>query len=388
MVELGDTLRMQARQLGAALALVLAACSAAPELTPSPAHAPVVTPTATTAPTPTLPPTSPDAPATTRADTASPVPTAPSPVPSATAPPASAYAIEEYDVAAGSRPHDVAPAPDGTVWYTGQGNGTLGRLDPSTTEVVEISLGRGSRPHGVIVGPDGAPWITDGGRNEVQRVDPRSFEVTRYPLPIERNVNLNTAAFDGAGTLWFTGQAGFYGRVMPATGEVDVFDAPRGGGPYGIATTPAGEVWYVSLAGSYLARIDSSTGEAVVHDPPTDGQGARRVWSDSAGRLWISQWFAGQLGMYDPSADEWREWRLPGDDPQPYSIWVDELDLVWLTDFATNAFVRFDPSTEAFDTFAIPSAAAAVRQQLGVPGEQWGAESANDKLIVLRRADE
>jgi streptogramin lyase len=31
-------------------------------------------------------------------------------------------------------------------------------------------------------------------------------------------VNLNTAAFDASGTLWFTGQGGVYGRLDPATG--------------------------------------------------------------------------------------------------------------------------------------------------------------------------
>ena len=35
-------------------------------------------------------------------------------------------------------------------------------------------------------------------------------------------------------------------------GTSRVFRAPRGAGPYGIATTPAGAVYYVSLAGSYL----------------------------------------------------------------------------------------------------------------------------------------
>ena len=33
--------------------------------------------------------------------------------------------IEEYPVPRGSRPHDVAPAPDGTVWYTAQRRGEL-----------------------------------------------------------------------------------------------------------------------------------------------------------------------------------------------------------------------------------------------------------------------
>ena len=62
-----------------------------------------------------------------------------------------------------------------------------------------------------------------------------------------------------------------------------VFDAPRGRGPYGITATPAGDVYYASLAGSHIARIDRATGAATVIDPPTAGQGARRVWSDSQG---------------------------------------------------------------------------------------------------------
>jgi len=40
-------------------------------------------------------------------------------------------AIKEWPVLTpGARPHDPAVAPDGAVWYTGQANGTLGRLDP------------------------------------------------------------------------------------------------------------------------------------------------------------------------------------------------------------------------------------------------------------------
>jgi streptogramin lyase len=69
----------------------------------------------------------------------------------------------EYPVPTGSRPHDVAPASDGGVWYTAQGSGELGRLDPATGRTRHIPLGEGSAPHGVIVGPDDAPWITDGG---------------------------------------------------------------------------------------------------------------------------------------------------------------------------------------------------------------------------------
>src|SRR4051794_30020395 len=76
----------------------------------------------------------------------SPVPT-PSPV---TISGDGTFVMEEYAVPAGSHPHDVAPAADGTVWYTAQLRGELGRLDPATGATHRISLGAGSAPHGVI----------------------------------------------------------------------------------------------------------------------------------------------------------------------------------------------------------------------------------------------
>ena len=297
--------------------------------------------------------------------------------------------IDEFPVLGGAGPHDVAPAPDGIVWYTAQAAGALGWFDPETGESRHIPLGAGSAPHGVIVGPDGAPWITDGGLNAIVRVDPETEAVEVFPLPADRpNANLNTASFDGDGVLWFTGQNGVYGRLDPAVGEVEVFDAPRGRGPYGITTTPDGEIYYASLAGSHIASINRETGEATVLEPPTPNQGARRIWSDSEGRLWISEWDAGQLGMYDPTTETWEEWPLPGANPRPYAIYVDELDDVWLSDFSANALVRFDPETETFEVFPLANAGANVRQILGRAGEVWGAESGTDHLVRVTIGEE
>jgi virginiamycin B lyase len=295
------------------------------------------------------------------------------------------YTIQEYPVPAGSHPHDVAPAADGSIWYTAQIAGVLGKLDPATGATHHIPLGSGSAPHGVIVGPDGAPWITDGGLNAILRVDPETEEVRKFPLPAESGyVNLNTAAFDRNGILWFTGQNGVYGRLEPSTGGIKVFEAPRGRGPYGITTTPDGAVYYASLANSYIGRIDPQTGEATVLEPPTSNQGARRVWSDSQGRVWVSEWNAGQVAVYNPSDDSWQEWKLPGNGPQAYAVYVDDQDMVWLSDFGASAIVRFDPTSETFASFELPSPDAAVRQIMGRRGEIWGAESAVDKLVVIR----
>ncbi len=294
--------------------------------------------------------------------------------------------VSYYPVPPGGRPHDVAAAPDGTVWYTAQGSGHLGILDPKTGKVALIKLGPGSSPHGVIVGPDGAAWITDSGLNGNVRYDPKTKQIQVFPLPKDfPNANLNTGVFDRAGIYWFTGQAGVYGRLDPKTGKTAAWKAPRGYGPYGIAATPTGEVWYVSLAGDHLARLDSNTGQATLVELPKKGVGPRRVWSDSKGLLWVSFWHSGEVGRYDPAAKTWKTWRLPNNPGAGcYSVYVDEQDKVWLTDFTVNAIVRFDPATEKFESFPSDRRGASVRQMLGRPGEAWGAESGNDRLVLVR----
>ena len=289
-----------------------------------------------------------------------------------------------FDVVRGSAPHDVAAAPSpGPVYYTAQRTGRLGILDPSSGNVEEVELGPRSAPHGVVVGPDGAPWITDSGQNAIVRVDPKTRDVMKWPMPQGSGyANLNTLTFDRRGRVWFTGQAGVYGRVDPVSNDVKVWQAPRGRGPYGITTTPGGDVYYASLAGNHIVRIDVETGEATVIEPPTPNQGARRVWSDSRGRIWVSYWNTGHVGMYDPAARAWREWKLPGN-ARAYSVWVDDRDKVWLTDWSINAIVRFDPVSQQFESFPSNRKDVNVRQMLGRAGEAWGAESGVDRLVMI-----
>jgi len=298
---------------------------------------------------------------------------------------APAAQVAYYEVPRGAHPHDVAPAPDGTVWYTAQSQGAIGILDPKTGKTIQISLGPRSATHGVIIGPDRAAWVTDGGLNAIARIDSLTRAVKLFPLPKDfPNTNLNTATFDRKGILWFTGQNGVYGRVDPATGKVEAWKAPKGAGPYGITTAPNGEVWYASLAGDHIAKIDTVSGDALVVPPPKPGVGPRRIWSDSKGMLWVSFWHTGEVARYDPNAKAWKVWALPKSGAGCYAVYVDEGDKVWLTDFLANAIVRFDPVTEKFDSFPSNRRGASVRQLLGRKGEIWGAESGLDRLVVVR----
>jgi virginiamycin B lyase len=293
--------------------------------------------------------------------------------------------VSYYQLPKDAYPHDVAPAADGAVWFSGQRQGFLGRFDPETGKVDKIPLGPGAAPHGVITGPDGAAWVTEGGQNAIARVDAVTRQVKLFPLPKEfPGANLNTLVFDKAGIVWFTGQSGVYGRVDPKSGKVDAWAAPKGRGPYGITVTPSGDVWYASLAGDHIARIDRATGAATIVDPPRKGVGPRRIWSDSRGMLWVSFWHAGAIGRYDPMAKIWTTYPMPKSKAGTYSVYVDDKDRVWATDWLANAIQRFDPATETFETFPSDRKGSEVRQMLGRPGEAWGGESGTDRLVVIR----
>ena len=140
--------------------------------------------------------------------------------------------LREFSVPLGSQPHDVAPAKNGSVGILLKVLENWDYLDPATGKTHHISLGPGSARR-AILGPDGAPWITDGGLNAIVRVNPNTEEVRVFPLPENvANANLNTATFDHKGVLWFTGQSGIYSHFDPASEKMEVFNAPRGVGPY------------------------------------------------------------------------------------------------------------------------------------------------------------
>ena len=236
----------------------------------------------------------------------------------------------------------------------------------------------------MIVGPDRAAWITDGGQNAIVRFDPATKAVKLFPLPKEfPGANLNTATFDRKGILWFTGQSGVYGRVDPASGKVEAWKAPKGAGPYGITTTPNGDVWYASLAGDHIAKIDTVSGS-------TDGAAAQARRRPPPHLVGLQGSAVGELLEHRrgrplrPDEQGLESLALPKSKGGCYAVYVDNKDKVWVTDFVANAILRFDPVTEKFESFPSDKRGAAVRQMLGRPGEVWGAESGIDRLVMVK----
>ena len=220
---------------------------------------------------------------------------------------------------------------------------------PRPAPTSSSTLGPNSAPHGVIQSKDGKAWITDGGQNAIVSYDPKTEKVTVYKLPEETGgyTNLNTPTEDGDGNIWFTGQNGWHGKVDVKTGKVSAWKSPKGRGPYGITTTPDGNVWFVSLANSYLGQVDRATGNVKVIEPPVPNLGTRRVWSDSKGDLWMSEWSGGQISHYSPSTGKWERIPLPGNQRATlYAVYVDNKDVVWVSNWADNKIYAYDPEDQ------------------------------------------
>ena len=73
----------------------------------------------------------------------------------------------------GQRTRDPIQAPDGTIWWVGQFGNMIGHLDPATGEMKEYQLPPGSHPHTVELDPKGHPWFSGNKNGTVGRLDSR-----------------------------------------------------------------------------------------------------------------------------------------------------------------------------------------------------------------------
>jgi len=190
--------------------------------------------------------------------------------------------LVEFPVGRGQGPHDVAAGAAVAFGTRRSAPASSGYLDPRPARPAMVKLWDGSAPHGVT-SDRRAPWVTDGGQTRSFASIRVSKEVKVFKLP-GPNVNLNTAAFD-ARILWFTDR----GLLRPRRSDDrhgEVMQSPRGAGPLRDHQHARRRIFYASLANTPHAWVDLKETSATPIDPPTPGQGARRVWSDSKSQIW------------------------------------------------------------------------------------------------------
>ena len=142
-------------------------------------------------------------------------------------------------------PADIAPGPDGNLWFTEQGLlPGVGKITPAGT-ITEYPAALLTVPGDIVGGEDGGVWFTQDGLSEsIARIDPDTGAIVEHAVPSGANVTGLDA--DDEGNLWF-GEAdkGMLGRIAP-DGQVTEFDADLSGDETikDVAVGPDGWIWF------------------------------------------------------------------------------------------------------------------------------------------------
>lgn len=303
--------------------------------------------------------------------------------------------IKEYDVpTAKSRPHDPALAPDGSLWYTGQGANKLGRLDPKTGEFKEYPLKTpNSGPHGLTADKDGNIWFTAISGGYVGKLDPKTGAISEYRPADGTEIDPHTPVIDRHGILWFTNEeTNYIGRLDMKTGQMTLAKVPTAHAiPYGIVILPNGDPFFCEFGSNRLATIDPATMTIREYTLPNAEARPRRFALAPDGTVFYSDYARGYLGHFDPVAGKLlKEWPSPGGSgSEPYGIAVTRDGVVWYSEsgIKPNTLVRFDPKSEAFSTEPIPSGGGVVRNMVATPdGHLYLACSGVNKVAVVNTA--
>ena len=166
---------------------------------------------------------------------------------------------------------------EGAVWVaTGEGGGSIVRVDPATNQVVDTIDVGGEGNLDVAVGA-GAVWVQNAGAKAIQRIDPSTDDVVAT-IPVNDPVHLGI----GGGSVWTSNYGhGSVTRIDPSTNTAVATVPVPDSDPHGIAVLDDA-VWVALDDSRQLVRIDPSTNKAVAV-LPSGSYGSLVVGS---GSLW------------------------------------------------------------------------------------------------------
>jgi virginiamycin B lyase len=291
--------------------------------------------------------------------------------------------ITEWSVPTPRFARDPAPGPDGNIYIAVMNGNKIARFDTKSKTFKEWDLPDGARPHGLVVAADGKVFYTGNGNGSIGELDPATGKVTDHFTP-SKGGSPHTAVFDPDGNIWFTGQGGGYlGKLDRKSGKIT--EIPMSGGPYGLAIDKQGRIWVCRMGANALGIYDPKTGKT---EELRTGSGSRprRIATAPDGMLWVTYYGNGMLAKVDPAAMKViKEYPMPaGPRAGPYAVAVDGAGRVWANEIDTDTVALFDPKTEKFRVFELPSTKVGIRKAIvDAEGRYWYMGSHNGKLGVI-----
>jgi len=297
--------------------------------------------------------------------------------------PSLAGKVSEWPVPTPQFARDPAVAPDGSIYISVMAGNKVARFDPKTQSFKEWDLPAGHRPHGLLVDKHGMVWTTGNGNGTIGKLDPVSGKMTEFKTPSGGGGPHTLVITDDQRAIWFTMQSGNkVASLDTRTGAIKEY--PSSGGPYGLALDKAGNVWFCRMGDNKMGKLDPNTGQMAEVDTG-GGSRPRRVATAPDGMLWITLYGNGKLAKLDPSAMKVvKTYPLPAGDSGPYAVTVDGGGMVWANEISTDTVVRFDPKTEQMRVVQLPSKNVGIRKMVtDASGRLWYMGSHNGRLGVV-----
>ena len=287
--------------------------------------------------------------------------------------------LQEFTVPWGrdGRPRDAAVSPvDGAVFFVGQeGQAPTGnyvaRLDPKTGKFRKYELDPGTNPHSCLVDAHGYVWYTGNRNGTIGRIDPKSGEITRFRIPDTTVKDPHTMVFDKSGNVWFTAQqSNAVGFLDVATGKFRLARPTPPAGrrtalPYGIVLDSKGRPWFNLFGTNTIGTIDPATMAIRTFKLASDSTLDRRIGITTDDQVFYADYSRGRIGRLDPATGKVDDWPLPGGPGAlPYGMAIDDQNRVWVAETGSqpNRLIGFDPkSGRVFSNTAIPGERNTVR---------------------------
>ncbi|MCB0108032.1 MAG: hypothetical protein KDE53_19050, partial [Caldilineaceae bacterium] len=144
--------------------------------------------------------------------------------------------VTEYDVqldcancaeALNPHPHGLGIGGDGrTIWYTGKGTGTVGKITPDG-KIESYALPTvGSVPIYIKAGHDGNMWVTELVGNKIARVT-ADGEVTEFPIPTHNSRPIAIVPEPEGQAMWFTEEASNRVGRIAMDGTITEWSVPK-----------------------------------------------------------------------------------------------------------------------------------------------------------------
>ena len=291
--------------------------------------------------------------------------------------------VSEWPVPTPRFARDPAVAPDGSIYIAVMQGNKVAHFNPKTATFREWDLPSGHRPHGLLVDRAGNVWTTGNGNGTIGKLDSKTGQMVEYKTPSGRGGPHTLIITEDQKTIWFTMQSGDkVASLDTATGAIREY--PSSGGPYGLALDKAGNVWFCRMGDNRMGKLDPKTGKMSEVDTGPRSR-PRRVAAAPDGMLWITLYGNGKLAKLDPAAMKVvKAYQLPAGDAGAYAVTVDGGGMIWANEINTDTVVRLDPATEQMRVIQLPSSNVGIRKMVtDASGRLWYMGSHNGRLGVV-----